>query len=699
MSGFIETTALWLNKNFYDVVISMETVYGSVAPASSSVTLVGSDQFVSPPAGLVDDYITDRRRRGKIERKSESFKSVKDKMAVSGYARQYCDKDKQSYYYKVREHIPQLYDTRNGQPPGKIVPERLFDSLVKANQTPINGNFMRIVGRSQAEDPRGRFNPADYMTSATTGQSEGFGMQKPVDRGVKTIFGQDIQPPAKGMDPSKPSGPDPGDLPPSSGGPSAGDDDDDDDDDGGDSGPGLMDRLSVWYNRFRNLMSRSGTKTEIGSLEAPPEMVQVASQAPVEQFQPMPLRRSGRERNQIYSNLGEDSMAENSGSVVRSDYTRNYNPQDRVDALMERQKELGFPMKKMDTGTKRQAPESRIMTMNDLNRDGGGSNTMTIPSFNDVANSLPGVRDAILDGTISAENLEQIQKDWIKNINSAIESITESNIGRFIRALNNLRNIIKFMVTAAAMLGAGRVVYNTYGAVGNAVGLVGQGIGAIGQGIGSLFSGEESTELPQEFYDQIREIIQQTPALDPRTGEPPENMQLRYLEMGSGQVSSIFPDFSELGLYNTGSETERPTTTVPVAYIDDGQADIPSRTIPDQQAPSTQANANILLGMISALFMGSGILVLLTQMFMRKLSTPTERIRRRGSLSERSQSISNLVRGAQSSDTREPEVGEAGPSNWAERPRRRRKIKYGSLNEREMSQKSGKEKDFSEGGI
>lgn len=535
----------------------METQYGPVASTQSRVSLVGSDTFVVPGSGITDDYVTDRRRRGKIERKSLVMISNKDKMPVSGYARQYCDKDKQSYYYKVREHIPQLYDTRGGQPEGKIVPDRLFQTLVQASQTPINGNFMRIVGRSQAEDPRGRFNPADYMTSATTGLSEGFKPQKSVNTGEKTFFGQPVDPPAQGQDPSKPSGQDPGDIPPPRGGPSGGDDDDDGNSGGGGGYLGLDDDVDSsveWLTEFIEtsvyntpMSSRrssvesidsfstgastnsytsdddgayddddvpsmsSGDDVYAGDLQLPPEMREIAKETPVDDFKTTAIvRRSTRNRNQVYTSLNENDMANQSGSVIGPDYSTIYRPAEKQEPV-NLYPRIDGPSSARPRINPRRNSESYMLDdhpgnvfQNDRKPPppppsggpSGGASGMQMVQFassggssgesgpsgssgNSVSQEQmrqfakmfaeefsPPVK-VLVDkmtqtGEVSKEDVKNIQRYWYSSVTDAWNAIGENSAVKFFKAVNGMRGALNGMLFVAKSLGVSYVLYNAY---------------------------------------------------------------------------------------------------------------------------------------------------------------------------------------------------------------------------------------------
>jgi hypothetical protein len=99
---------------------------------------------------------------------------------------------------------------------------------------------------------------------------------------------------------------------------------------------------------------------------------------------------------------------------------------------------------------------------------------------------------------------------------------------------------------------------------------------------------------------------------------------------------------------------------------------------------------------MSALFMGTPIMALLASRFGNR-NLQGVRAQSRGSLSDRSESLEQVIEELQSEDDMEPPV--AGPSNWREREKRKRKVIYKDLGESSMSKKSGKEKDYSEDGI
>lgn len=149
----------------------MECQYGEVAPITSQVLNPGSDKYFVPGSGVVYDYVQMRRQNGgRMEKKSVVKKDVKKDMNVTNYVRQVNDGEKNTYFYKLRRVLPGLHDTRAGQPVGKILPGRSFQSVVGAAKMPVNGNYLRRVGKGTSENNDLYRRP--YEPTSTVGMGE-----------------------------------------------------------------------------------------------------------------------------------------------------------------------------------------------------------------------------------------------------------------------------------------------------------------------------------------------------------------------------------------------------------------------------------------------------------------------------------------------------------------------------------------------
>lgn len=713
----------------------MESEYGPVESVKKRVSLVGNDMFVVPAAGIIDDYITDRRRRGKIEKKKQLLVSVKDGMSISGYAKQYCPKDRNTYYYKAKEHLPQLYDTRGGQPEGKMVPERIFDSVVKANETPVNNNYMRIVGRSQSEDPRGRFNPADYMTSATTGLSEGFGKQQPVNNGEKTMFGQPVSDPKQGLGSSRD---DPGDLPPPRGGPSG--TDDDDDSSGGGGKPGIFDYAGTWIDKISMIFERKSTEedesyytasegsssdygsmssyssTEFGSLDTLSEDMEVFRDAPIEQFET--IRLTPAEYNQM-----------------------------RVDAFLSRQRELD----NMDPGqlvsqrsrqmfarpNNDQGPNIRTMA-DIMGRDNetppGASSTITLTAtprlnprrpepgnvfqndrFSDdrltqmedrmeqldvqVSNIVNNVAET---QQVNRNHLETVQTTWMTTINQYMAAVANNQYGTALLLLNKLRQIVGTVVWISTLAGG---IYGTYRGMsninhyatraGNAVVSAGNSINAGARAIDDFFGIVPQVEWDMADADgAVDVILDSTPTMEYGWWD----------QLNNPPTQSSAPVRATIGApYQSGSlEFTYRRNDEPMSEFRSARSGPPEgvETNSTRVTPGQAGGIQTIGGMAAALYMGRPLLRYLGGLLTSRNTTNVQQIPVSGSLRDNSESLEYLARSAGSPPPEDPPEPEptAGPSQPRRSSRNARKI-YSNLNEREMAQKSGKEKDFSDRGI
>jgi hypothetical protein len=131
----------------------MECVYGQVAPTPTKVLNPGSDAFFVPGSGAVLDFVQQRRQNnGRVEKKMLVKRDVSKDMNVTNYVRQVNEGEKNTYFYKLRRILPGLHDTRAGQPVGKILPQRAFKSVVQAGRMPVNGNYLRRVGKGTSEN-------------------------------------------------------------------------------------------------------------------------------------------------------------------------------------------------------------------------------------------------------------------------------------------------------------------------------------------------------------------------------------------------------------------------------------------------------------------------------------------------------------------------------------------------------------------
>lgn len=767
----------------------MEHQFGVVESVQSRTFDPGSDRFSTPAACLLDDYVTDRRRRGKIERKSLAVKPVKNKLTVSGYARQYCDKEKNTYYYKTLEHIPQIYDTRNGQPQGKIVPERLFQTLVQAGQTPINGNFMRITGRSQAEDPRVRFNPADYMTNATTGQSEGFAQQKPVDSGRRTIFGQDVVPPNSGQDPSKPSGSNPGVPPLPPGGPSGSNDDVDDDDDdtssGGGGKTGLFDTVSKWYVTLKEQLgqrmqtpnqgavvpyepppstegalvpyepkpSTDGalvpyTAPRQGTVSLTPELQDLVRQTPVEQFAPTPtLRRSGRSRNTLYPDLNENNMAVQAFSVTGDDYGMNYRPSgsgpaipaprinprnpdirymlDDHPSVMPNTKNNGddddnMPLN-MLSGKLKEADDNTPLAKLQVDKyQSSRGNYLTeeqlqmymekfSAEFTDEMKQI--VKNIKNKGEVDAEDVAKIQNTWYSGVRQVGKSIKNNNVVAFFAGINTMRNAFNGMVFIGQLVGLSGLSYLVYRGYTNARDTATEAFGTardFTENMALYISGKrppkyrisrndarkmiDSSESEQTVLKQIEELgmlfgegIDLNDVLsvdDIDRMDPAWTMNTRaYGQPGADANMALGSELVRQGKLKQEGWGE--LTPQDVQYLKSKMASDPNmarRNIANNTRGSDAQNAAIIAGVAAALYMGPAIYRRLARKFMRSAGQPLPDLPRTSNLADQSRNIQNVAESSRSSG-------------------RKRKQIYASLNEREMSQKAGKQKMYTEDGI
>lgn len=149
----------------------MECQYGKVAPTTSEVLNPGSDKYFVPGSGIVYDYVQMRRQMGgRMEKKSVMKKDYKKDLNVTNFVRQVNEGEKNTYFYKLRRVLPGLHDTRAGQPVGKILPGRSFQSVVGAAKMPVNGNYLRRVGRGTSENNDLFRRP--YEPTSTAGMGE-----------------------------------------------------------------------------------------------------------------------------------------------------------------------------------------------------------------------------------------------------------------------------------------------------------------------------------------------------------------------------------------------------------------------------------------------------------------------------------------------------------------------------------------------
>lgn len=168
----------------------MECVYGAVAPTTSQTLLPGSDGFFVPGSGQIIDYVQERRRNnGRMEKKGVVKYDYKRDMNVTNYVRQVNQDDKNTYFYKLVNILPGMHDTRGGQPTGKILPQRMFDSVVKAKKMPVNGNYLRRVGKGTSENNDLYRRP--YEPTSTEGLGE---LQKPSGTSYEYPYPMDVDP-------------------------------------------------------------------------------------------------------------------------------------------------------------------------------------------------------------------------------------------------------------------------------------------------------------------------------------------------------------------------------------------------------------------------------------------------------------------------------------------------------------------------
>jgi hypothetical protein len=146
---------------------------------------------VVPPSGEIVDYVQRRRMRGKIEKKStvSTFADAKKPINITQYARQVNDGDKNTYYYKLNTIVPKLYQTRGGQPNGKVLADLTFEGLVK--NVPANGAGFRKLQAAELENP-GRYIPPQASTESAK-------LVNDTKTRLRQFFNQPVETPEEGM--------------------------------------------------------------------------------------------------------------------------------------------------------------------------------------------------------------------------------------------------------------------------------------------------------------------------------------------------------------------------------------------------------------------------------------------------------------------------------------------------------------------